>query len=92
MINLKSISLEQIDNILHYIDLQNGKKAKLISAEYMRVREINLNEDIIVYKYNVPCPLCEYDSMAFSYDGKFFVNTQLNCRHCGIYFRPVIKR
>lgn len=86
------IPITQVGQEYQTIELQNGKIAKLHQVILTRVPEINKEEDILVYKYKVPCPLCNTDTMAFSYDGKFFSNIQLNCRHCGIFFRPVIKR
>jgi hypothetical protein len=91
---MKLIPIEEVPENLHTIELQTGKIAKLYQAIFTRVKEVNLNEDIMVYKYRVPCPVCEYEdeNIGFSYDGKYFNNTQMNCRHCGVFFRPVIKR
>ncbi|MNR44601.1 hypothetical protein D3C85_1633680 [compost metagenome] len=57
-----------------------------------RVKDINPNEDVLVYRYYVPCPLCDTNNKAYSYDGKFFGNIQLSCNYCGVYYRAVVKR
>jgi len=91
---MKSIPLSEISEDFQTIQLQNGKIATLYQAVLARVKEVDPNKDIIVYKYKVPCPLCDYkeENISFSYDGKYFNNTQVNCRHCGIFFRPVMRR
>lgn len=89
---MKVIAITNIPEELQKIDLQNGKFAVLHQAILTRVKEINQDEDIMVYKYKVPCPLCGQETIATSLDGKFFHDIQLNCRNCGIFFRPIVKR
>lgn len=66
------------------IDLQNGRTATLC-----KVKEL---KDKKVYIYDVPCPLCGQPVRCHSYDMKYFDNVQVNCRHCGIFFKPIVKR
>ena len=89
---MKVIAINNISEEFQKIALQNGKYAILHQAILTRVKEINPDEDIIVYKYKVPCPLCGHETISISMDGKFFHDIQLNCRNCGVFFRPVIKR
>ena len=89
---MKDIALNNIPAEFHTIALQNGTIAKLHQATLSRVKEINPDEDTIIYKYKVLCPVCSHEALAMSLDGKMFHDIQLNCRHCGIFFRPVIKR
>lgn len=90
---MKQIPLNEVPENFHNIELQNGKIASIYECILTRVRDINENEDILVYKYNVPCPVCNTGvARAYSYDGKFFGNIQLCCNECGIFYRPVIKR
>lgn len=85
------IDINSIPEEFHTINLKNNKTAVLYKAIWTKVPEINNDENITIYHYNVPCPLCNTPVDAFSYDGKFFGNMQLNCRCCGIYFRPVVE-
>jgi transcription elongation factor Elf1 len=55
-----------------------------------RILEVNPNEESTFHTYDVPCPVCDHKNPAQSLDGKFFINTQLACRQCGVYFRPVV--
>lgn len=89
---MKVVAINNVPEEFHKIALQNGKEAILQQAILTRVKEINPNEDIIVYKYKVPCPVCGNEAIAVSMDGKFFHDIQLNCRNCGVFFRPVVKR
>lgn len=89
---MEIIPIDKVNSNYYSIALQNGKVAKLYQVIKTRVPEVNKNEDIIVYKYEVPCPVCNNNNYAFSYDGKYFGNIQINCKSCGVYFRPVIKR
>lgn len=89
---MKQISMQEIPEKYHKIYLQNGSHATLYQVILTRVMEVNPDEDTFVYKYKVPCPVCGHKTLAFSYDGKYFSNIQLNCRHCGVFFRPVVKR
>jgi hypothetical protein len=89
---MRVIPINEIPEELHTIPLHNGKEAVLHQTIITRVPEVNPDEDIMVHKYKVPCPVCGFESIAFSYDGKFFSNIQLNCRYCGVFFRPVVKR
>lgn len=89
---MKLVPISEIPKEKHTIELQNGKTAVLAEVILTRVPEINLNEDIMVYRYMTPCSLCGGNNIAYSYDGKVFANIQLNCRYCGVYYRPIIKR
>lgn len=89
---MKVIAITNIPEELHRIELQNNKVAILHQAVLTRVKEINMDEDIILYRYKVPCPVCDTEAIAMSLDGRFFHDIQLNCRTCGVFFRPVIKR
>lgn len=89
---MKYIPINEVSVEFHKISLQNGQEAVLYQALLTIVPEISKTKEIMVYKYKVPCPLCGHEVMGFSYDGKVFANIQLNCRWCGIFFRPVIKR
>ncbi|MNV48662.1 hypothetical protein D3C71_1405810 [compost metagenome] len=88
----KYISIDEISQEFHTIELQNDKKAILYECMETIVKDVNPKEDTRVYKYYVPCPLCDTGNRAYSYDGRFFGNIQLNCSHCGIYYRAVVKR
>lgn len=89
---MKNIPISEIPLDKHIIALQNGQQAKIHQAILTLVPEVDKNKETMVLKYKVPCPLCGHEVIAFSYDGKLFANIQLNCRWCGIFFRPVIKR
>lgn len=89
---MKVVAITNIPEEFHKIALQNNKEAILHQAILTRVKEINQNEDILVYKYKVPCPVCNHEAIAISMDGKFFHDIQINCRNCGVFFRPVVKR
>lgn len=89
---MKEIPLSEIPESLYKIFLQNGQEAEINQVILTIVPEVNKEKEIMVYKYNVPCPVCGHHSIAFSYDGKTFANVQMNCRYCGVFFRPVIKR
>lgn len=89
---MKNISLNEIDEKYYELPLQNGKIAKLHNVSMVKVREINPDEEIKLYRYHVPCPLCDHNTDAYSFDGQYFQNIQTNCKNCGIFFRPVIKR
>jgi len=89
---MRNIPLNEVPQEFHKIELQNGQVATLHAVIITVVPEIDKNKETIVYKYKVPCPLCGHEALGFSYNGKMFANIQLNCRHCGIFFRPVIKR
>lgn len=89
---MKQVSLKKIPKEFHQIVLQNNKVATLYDCVLTRVPDINPKEDIIVFKYDVPCPLCDTPNKAYSYDAIHFGNTQLTCNSCGIYYRPVILR
>ncbi|MFW6008420.1 MAG: hypothetical protein ACOCP8_04050 [archaeon] len=83
------IPLNNIDSKYHFIKLKNEKLATLF-----RVREVikpNENTKSLIYEYKVPCPVCNFENNAHSEDGKFFNNIQIDCKYCGIYFRPVVK-
>lgn len=73
-----------MNNDLSIIYLQNGKIAVLYDTITVA--------DKTIYKYNVPCPVCNTYVKCYSYDGKYFENIQVNCKNCGIFFKPVIKR
>ena len=88
---MKKIPLEEIDQAFKFIELQNGKKAELYDCIVTKIPELG-EEDRIVYKYNIPCPVCDTQNRGFSYDGKFFNNIQITCNYCGIYYRGVVKR
>lgn len=85
------LDINSIPEEFHTIKLRNGQVAVLYKAISAVVPDINAHESIPIYHYNVPCPLCKSSTSAFSYDGKFFGNMQLNCKCCGIYFRPVVE-
>lgn len=89
---MKNINLDRIAKKYHHIELQNGKVAVLYNVSMVKVKQINPDKEIRLYRYYVPCPLCDYDTEAYSYDGQYFQNIQINCKNCGIFFRPVIKR
>jgi len=89
---MKVIAINNIPEEFHKISLQNGKEAVLHQVILGRVKEIDPDEDIMLYKYKVPCPVCDHQAVAISMDGKFFHDIQLNCRNCGVFFRPVVKR
>jgi transcription elongation factor Elf1 len=89
---MRIIPISEIHQDMHKIELQNGQTATLYQAIMTVVPEVKKNEEIMVLKYKIPCPLCGHENIGFSYDGKMFANIQLNCRWCGIFFRPVIKR
>ena len=89
---MRRLPLDQADEKHRIIELQNGKAATLYEFGYAKVKEVNENEEIMVFKYRVPCPICDTLNRGFSYDGRYFMNTQITCNHCGVYYRPVIKR
>jgi hypothetical protein len=89
---LQVIPPNQLPEEVKQIELQNGDVATLHQAIETRVPEVNPDEDIIVYRYKVPCPVCNDEVLAHSYDGKYFSNIQVNCRYCGVFFKPVVKR
>ena len=89
---MRRLPLEEADEKYKIIELQNGKLATLYEFGYAKVAEINPNDETMVFKYHVPCPICDTKNRGFSYDGKYFMNTQITCSHCGVYYRPVIKR
>jgi len=89
---MRVIPINEIPENMHKIELQNGQVATLTQAIMTIVPEVHKERETMVLKYNIPCPVCGYDNIGFSYDGKVFANIQLNCRWCGVFFRPVIKR
>lgn len=89
---MKKIDLNEIPKEYHQIALQNNKTATLYDCILTRVPDLNSDQDILVFKYNVPCPLCDTPNKGYSYDAIHFGNTQLTCNNCGIYYRPVILR
>lgn len=90
MVKMKSIPLEEIPKEYHQIALQNGKVAKLQGATIGIVPDIDPINETIIYRYTVPCPICDTENRgAYSYDGEFFANTQMTCSYCGVYYRPV---
>jgi hypothetical protein len=87
---MKEIDISQVPKQFHTIELKNNRVARLYKVMLTRVMDVNPNHDIYVYQYKVPCPVCNAENSAFSYDGKFFGNIQLCCKNCGVYFRPVV--
>jgi hypothetical protein len=53
---------------------------------------MGIDEEIDVHFYQVPCPVCDHaeNNIGFSRDGIFFLNNQIVCRGCGVFFRPVV--
>lgn len=90
--NVKKIPIENVAKEFHIIELQNSKQAILKDVIRTKVPEINNKEEINVFIYNVPCPLCDSHNRGYSYNGKYFNDIQLSCKNCGIYFRPIVKR
>jgi transcription elongation factor Elf1 len=88
---MKIIDMNEIPQEFKTIALKNEKFASLRQVISTRVNSVNKDEDILVYKYDVPCPVCNSRNSGFSYDGKFFGDTHINCKYCGIYFRPIVK-
>ena len=72
------------------IPLKNGKTAKFRSTKKAIIKDIDTKNPIDVHSYLAPCPLCDISNVAFSYDGYTFVNFQMMCKNCGIFYRPVI--
>jgi hypothetical protein len=90
---MKIIPLNEVPENFYIIELQNGKKSEIYECILTRVPDVNKTEDILVYKYIVPCPVCdEGKAKAYSYDGVFFGNVQVCCDTCGVFFRPISKR
>ena len=89
---MRRLPLEQADEKYKQIELQNGKVATLYEFGYAKVKEVDEHNETMVFKYWVPCPVCETKNRAFSYDGQYFMNTQITCSHCGVYYRGVVKR
>lgn len=89
---MRRLPLEQAEEKYRIIELQNGKIATLYEFGYAKVAEVSLDEETMVFKYWVPCPVCDNKNRGFSYDGQYFMNTQITCSHCGVYYRPVKKR
>jgi hypothetical protein len=88
---MKRIPLDTIEDKYKKIYLKNGKEAFMYECLLTKVKEINPDEEILVYKYKIPCPLCDTLNRGFSYDGIFFSNTQITCSNCGIYYRGIAK-
>lgn len=72
------------------IPLKRGKVATFMSTRYGVIKEINPDKPTATHIYGVPCPVCDFRNPAYSYDGRMFVASQLTCRECGVFYRPII--
>jgi hypothetical protein len=74
------------------IELANGKIAVYKSTRKTKVPDLMIEEEVDIHTYHVPCPVCDHseNNLGFSRDGVFFINNQIVCRHCGVFFRPVV--
>lgn len=75
---------------MNNIPLKRGKFANYMSTRHTLIKEIDPDKPTAVYIYGVPCPVCDFRNPAYSYDGKVFVASQLNCRDCGVFYRPIV--
>jgi hypothetical protein len=73
------------------IPLANGLEALYHSSRMTRVKDVNPDEDIPVYLYDIPCPVCMFENKAHSYDQIVFINFQITCRQCGVFYRPMVE-
>ncbi|GAK41909.1 hypothetical protein TCA2_4401 [Paenibacillus sp. TCA20] len=74
------------------IRLRNGKLATYKSSRQTRIPDMGINELTEVHSFRIPCPVCDHDedNIAVSQDGIVFLNSQIVCRFCGVFFRPVV--
>jgi hypothetical protein len=77
-----------MNNIL----LFNQKEAVYKSSRVTKVPDLDRAKETLIHFYDVPCPICEETNTAHSTDGIFFINMQLCCKHCGIFFKPIVDR
>jgi|GEM_PF-4305299 len=74
------------------IKLRNGKEAVYKSSRETRIPDMGIDDMTEVHSYHIPCPVCDHseENIAVSQDGIVFLNNQIICRFCGVFFRPVI--
>lgn len=72
------------------IQLKRNKVANYMSTRHTIIKEIDATKPTAVHIYGIPCPVCEHRNPAYSYDGRMFVASQLTCRECGVFYRPII--
>lgn len=72
------------------IPLKRGKSANYMSTRHTIIKEIDETKPTAVHIYGVPCPVCTHRNPAYSYDGRVFVASQITCRDCGVFYRPII--
>jgi hypothetical protein len=77
---------------MNNIKLFNAKEAVYKNSRVTKVPDIDKQKETLIHFYDVPCPICQSLNVAHSTDGIFFINMQLCCRMCGVFFRPVVDR
>lgn len=70
--------------------LKNGQKAIYRTSLEAMVPDLNMNEKTTIHLYGTPCPICHELNSAHSTDGIFFITAQINCKSCGIFYRPIV--
>lgn len=75
---------------MNNIPLKRGKFASYMSTRHTIIKEIDPDKPTAVHIYGIPCPVCDHRNPAYSYDGKMFVASQITCRECGVFYRPII--